>query len=688
MSSTEISAHINADQREQNLKTIENIFEEFYLIIMKDHYMASFISSHQFMERLIKSQTHFLYKALFELKPEEVYKEYYRIGTIHWKIRLDENSLFQMLDFVEHHLGDRIRTHQINLSFDKLEEVFHKIRNSTGYAYIFGNLEDTLADLKPISEEGHHQMEYLQHFRDYLLKIYKWGTQDHLQNDVSLINSFNRTALDESLATTAFKIKSYANRKQQLQIESLNQNIHKNAELAIKYYKLGEYIQTLLMVKHMVSDTTLLIMLLEQHNHHWQENKNDILIKFLSEKGYHGGLFSITTNASYVNGVYLNTTVFKHLKEYLTTQLNTHDKIFAFEINETLYIYSEAHTGHQFDFIETIREISNVYIEQNHISISDPIINIGFINTLYLQNLTPDELKETIRVLENKTENLPNTSGEVVNSVDFGREINLIIEEIKQNLYLKEDVIQAIENQGFQMHYHQIVHVSSGHLFGAESLVRITQGNKIIPAGSFIEIINDYNLSLKLDLAVINRIIEDLPMISKKLNTLFININPKSLQSERLIKTLQQLISQARQYDMKIILELTEYSLTSELDSLKQLQCENFGVAVDDFGTGYTNFEVVKTLKEEGLIQILKVDGSLVKNINDSETSKSLIEAIILLGTKLGLDVVLEYIEDETTVNKLMEINSTLESSDFVFGQGWYYSKPEPIELLEHLTDS
>lgn len=675
-------------QTDQTFKIIENIFEEFYLIVMKDHYMASYINSHQFMERMIASQSDFLYKALFELNPEEVYNEYYKIGAIHWKIRLDEGYLFRMLDFVEQQLSEKIRSAQLCLSFDKLDEVFDKIRNSTGCAYIFGSLDDTLEDLKPVSKYGQSLIANLRHFRNDLLRIHNWGDLTFDEHSEPYVRDFTATELGKGLSSIAFNIKSYANRRQQLQIESLNKSIHQKAELSFKSYEAGKYTQTLLMVKHLVNETTLLITLLEQHEHYWELHKNEIILGFIAEKSHEGGLFSITTGTGEQSGAQLNKSLIKQITKTLKSELNRYSHLFAFDIDETLYLYSERMPDHKFDLLGVMREIANRFAEKSALQFSDALLNVGYINTKFLQNLRFEELRETIRVMENRTQRLSNVDGGILNSINFGDIIYTIIDEIKQNLMLKAVVTKAILNEDIELHFHTIVHVSTGQVFGAESLVRIRHEEKVLPAGMFIEIINDYGLSKQLDMAVLNRLIRDVKDVASKVHTLFVNINPETIQSEQAVALLKTLIAQAAENNLAIVLELTEYSLTSELDSLKQLQAGNFGIAVDDFGTGYTNFEIVKKLKDEGLIQVLKVDGSLVKSICESQTSQSLLEAIILLGTKLGLDLVLEYIEDDAIVKKLQEINHGLESAGIVFGQGWHYSRPQPIEKLSKATDT
>ncbi|MEA3404988.1 MAG: EAL domain-containing protein, partial [Pseudomonadota bacterium] len=309
-------------------------------------------------------------------------------------------------------------------------------------------------------------------------------------------------------------------------------------------------------------------------------------------------------------------------------------------------------------------------------------LNIGYIDTSLLHNLLEDEIHEVIRVIEHKTNHLNLHSQELVNIYDFGQDVRAIISEIQENLSLKSAVIHSIENHAVELYFHSIVNVNDSNLFGAETLARIPHGpnGQLIPAGMFIDIVNDYGLYQKFDMVVIQKIRNHLKEVSKKLDYVFLNLNPLSLLSKSIIDNIKQLTIEAKQHNLNVVLELTEYTLTSKLDVLKQLQTDNFFVAVDDFGTGYTNFEIVKQLSEEKLISFLKIDGSLVRSICESETSASLLEVILLLGNKLNLSLVLEYIEDQKVVNKLIEMFDDIHSKENVYGQGWFFSKPETIK--------
>lgn len=91
-------------------------------------------------------------------------------------------------------------------------------------------------------------------------------------------------------------------------------------------------------------------------------------------------------------------------------------------------------------------------------------------------------------------------------------------------------------------------------------------------------------------------------------------------------------------------------------------------IALDDFGSGYSNFSIFQTLP----IDIIKIDGSLIKNIDTCKSSYFIVEAIVRLATNLGIEVVGEFIHNEAVLRKVKELN-------LQHGQGFYLGKPQEI---------
>ena len=97
-----------------------------------------------------------------------------------------------------------------------------------------------------------------------------------------------------------------------------------------------------------------------------------------------------------------------------------------------------------------------------------------------------------------------------------------------------------------------------------------------------------------------------------------------------------------------------------------------FTVSMDDFGTGYSSFSMLKNIN----IDVLKMDKSFFDDIVESSRGKIIIEAIIEMSHKLGIEVVAEGIEKKEQVDYLKRINC-----DMI--QGYYFEKPISIEKFE-----
>jgi len=119
----------------------------------------------------------------------------------------------------------------------------------------------------------------------------------------------------------------------------------------------------------------------------------------------------------------------------------------------------------------------------------------------------------------------------------------------------------------------------------------------------------------------------------------------------------------------RIIFEITEsegienYSdVQTFIQRVKRHGCQ---IAIDDFGTGYSNFEHIMKLN----VDYLKIDGSLVKNIDTSVESRIVVETIIQFAKKLGISTITEYVHNKSVYNVVKELGT-----DYV--QGFYIGKP------------
>ena len=122
----------------------------------------------------------------------------------------------------------------------------------------------------------------------------------------------------------------------------------------------------------------------------------------------------------------------------------------------------------------------------------------------------------------------------------------------------------------------------------------------------------------------------------------------------------------------RVILEIVESEgienfgeITTFIHEVKQLGCR---IAIDDFGTGYSNFSYLAKLE----VDIIKIDGSLIKDIDTNEISAMTVETIISFAHKMGYTIVAEFVDREAIQEKLLGLHVN-------FSQGYLFSKPSPI---------
>ncbi len=108
--------------------------------------------------------------------------------------------------------------------------------------------------------------------------------------------------------------------------------------------------------------------------------------------------------------------------------------------------------------------------------------------------------------------------------------------------------------------------------------------------------------------------------------------------------------------------EIENFELVSEfIDKVRTYGCS---VGVDDFGAGYSNFNMLEALN----IDFVKIDGSLIKNIDTLPKQALIVEAISNFCKKLGIKTVAEFVSSERIYQKVKEL-------DITYSQGWYFGK-------------
>ena len=127
-------------------------------------------------------------------------------------------------------------------------------------------------------------------------------------------------------------------------------------------------------------------------------------------------------------------------------------------------------------------------------------------------------------------------------------------------------------------------------------------------------------------------------------------------------------------------IEITEYSLADSIyqtiENIQKLRAEGIQIALDDFGKGYTSLAQVLRLP----ITLLKVDKSLIDNVESSDANKDFVKTVIYLGHVMECEVIAEGVEKEGQLEYLKDYNCDLV-------QGFVWSHPLPYEEAISLAE-
>ncbi len=245
--------------------------------------------------------------------------------------------------------------------------------------------------------------------------------------------------------------------------------------------------------------------------------------------------------------------------------------------------------------------------------------------------------------------------------------------QVQHRMLLESELHHAIEENQFSLLYQPIVDANSGHVQGAESLIRWSHPQQgLISPADFIPLAEETGLIVPLTAWILEEVIKAHRRLPENFE-LAVNISAYDLTSVRIHTMLEQM-----ECDLGFLtLELTENTLIDKRDeSIKTMHhLKELGISfsIDDFGTGYSSLSYLKKFP----IDKLKIDRSFVIDLPHDSESTGIARAIISLAKSLNMRLVAEGVETREQL-RFMQI----EKCDFI--QGYYFSRPLPLdELLE-----
>ena len=250
-------------------------------------------------------------------------------------------------------------------------------------------------------------------------------------------------------------------------------------------------------------------------------------------------------------------------------------------------------------------------------------------------------------------------------------------ENVKARKNMEESIDRALKNNEFCAYIQPRICLKTGEIMGYEALARwINPEQGMIPPNIFIPIAEETDRIILLGNLILEQAIQmatqDFPGKS-----ISVNVSPIQFQDKGFVENLKAMLKESELSPNLLELEITENILIDNderaLSIINELKSIGVKIALDDFGKGYSSLAYLSRFP----FDILKIDRSFIMDLDGNSNNRTIVETIIMLANSLNMQVVAEGIEDEKTMEFLIERNCHE-------AQGFFIGRPQPQEKMMH----
>lgn len=291
--------------------------------------------------------------------------------------------------------------------------------------------------------------------------------------------------------------------------------------------------------------------------------------------------------------------------------------------------------------------------------------------------IAEDRTLHTRRHGDNATIARQSVKGSALNNIGFfnGR----MRSELQKKQLIEENMQAALLDNQFVMFLQPKYSISTNRIIGAEALARWIHPEKgMISPAEFIPVFEENGFILKLDQIIwdsacrklrdwIDRGIQPVPVS--------VNISREYIHTFDVVGYLLELV---KKYDVPIKLLELEITETTDAqgvsDIVQKMKDAGFTMLMDDFGSGYSSLNMLKTTQ----FDVLKIDRGFLSKFMESGRGRKIISHTISMSRDIGLDIIAEGVETKEQAQFLSDCGCDS-------AQGFYYSKPVSQEEFDRL---
>lgn len=234
----------------------------------------------------------------------------------------------------------------------------------------------------------------------------------------------------------------------------------------------------------------------------------------------------------------------------------------------------------------------------------------------------------------------------------------------EERLVLYTQRIQPLSREASSRIYHEV-------------LVRMVDENQqLVMPGQFIPAAERYDIMHRVDEWVIHKACNWLMIPENSDISLFINLSGGSLANRHILEGVEARLHQNPELGERICFEITETAaignLQKALNYIGRLKRLKVKFALDDFGSGLSSFNYLKTLP----VDYVKIDGCFIRDLPDDPLDEAIVESICQISRQLNIETIAEFVEDRAIIDWLTAIGVD-------FAQGYGIERPQPIQLAD-----
>ena len=242
-------------------------------------------------------------------------------------------------------------------------------------------------------------------------------------------------------------------------------------------------------------------------------------------------------------------------------------------------------------------------------------------------------------------------------------------EQIKENIHKSKTLKEAVQKDQIVPFFQSIIHNDTGAIAKYESLARIRDKERYETIYPYLELAKEMGLYPQITKAMLRKSFQALQKLQKPIS---INISMNDIENPDILKALGEFLKENKKVAPFLTFEILESETLKDYKVVKDfisiIKGQGCQVAIDDFGSGYSNFAHIFNMD----IDYIKIDGSLIQQLPTSQNARRVVRAIHTLAKESGIQTIAEFVSSAAIFEEVKKIGID-------YSQGYFFEKPKRI---------